>query len=53
MGGVSLGILLLYALFRKTVQSPKDFNNVYISNIYQVSPDFEFKRRNRKSIKVY
>ena len=23
-GGVSLGILLLYALFRKTVQSPKD-----------------------------
>lgn len=47
-GGVSLGILLLYALFRKTVQSPKDFKQClhieYLSSI----PYFEFKRRNRK-----
>lgn len=47
-GGVSLGILVLYALFRKTVQSPKDFKQClhieYLSSI----PYFEFKRRKRK-----
>ncbi|WP_297670561.1 CpsD/CapB family tyrosine-protein kinase [Thomasclavelia sp.] len=47
-GGVSLGILLLYALFRKTVQSPKDFKQcLHIEHLSSI-PYFEFKRRNRK-----
>ena len=47
-GGVSLGILLLYALFRKTVQSPKDFKQcLHIEHLSSI-PYFEFKRCNRK-----
>lgn len=47
-GGVSLGILLLYALFRRTVQTPKDFKQcLHIEHLTSI-PFFEFKRRNRK-----